>query len=133
MPTMANITIKKADGTTDVVWTALASSSGDGSPAVWRNNTVGTTVAERPTLSVSARANGSGTARRVNGAFHWPVSAAATDGSVTIKGDSPGSFTFLAPQNLTQADINERAYQFGNLVATAIIKASMAEGLAPRA
>lgn len=133
MPTMANITIKKADGTTDVEWTALASSSGDNSPAVWRNNTVGTTVAERPTLSVSARANGTGTARRVNGVFHWPVSVVATDGSVTIKGDSPGSFTFLAPQNLTQTDINERAYQFGNLIAAAIIKESMAEGLAPRA
>lgn len=132
MPNMANIVIKKADGTTDVTWTAIAAAGGDGIPAVWRNNSVGTTVAERPNLQASAKWNGPGTARRVNVAMSWPMSVTAPDGTVTITGNSPGSATFLAPQNMSAAEIKERAYQFGNLIASAIIKACFEEGYAPR-
>jgi hypothetical protein len=39
MPTMASITVKKADGTTDIVYDALAASGGDNSPAAWRQDT----------------------------------------------------------------------------------------------
>lgn len=35
MPNMANITVKKADGTTDVVYTALTPSAGDKTSARW--------------------------------------------------------------------------------------------------
>lgn len=45
MPTLANITIKKADGTTDVVYTAIAGAAGDNTPAMFRNETIGTTLA----------------------------------------------------------------------------------------
>lgn len=38
MPQMANITVKKADGTTDVVYTALTPAGGDNSPARWSAN-----------------------------------------------------------------------------------------------
>lgn len=43
MPTMANITVKKADGTTDIVFDAIAGSGGDTSAARWRQDT-GNTV-----------------------------------------------------------------------------------------
>ncbi|DAD50928.1 coat protein [ssRNA phage SRR6049586_1] len=33
MPAIANITVKKNDDTTDIVWTAVQPSSGDGTPA----------------------------------------------------------------------------------------------------
>lgn len=39
MPTMANLTVKKYDGVTDIVYDALSASGGDGSPAVWRQDT----------------------------------------------------------------------------------------------
>lgn len=133
MPTLANITIKKADGTTDVVYSAIAGAAGDNVPAIFRNNTVGTTLAERPTLLVKSTSNSPRTARRVRGDFAWPTVTTDAAGNKTITGRSTGEFSFLAPQNQDAAIIKEQAYQFANLVASAIVKASMEEGYAPRA
>lgn len=132
MPSLANITIKKADGTTDVVYTAVAGSSGDGSPAIFRNDNVGTTLAERPTLLVKTTSNGPKTARRLRGDFSWPIVTTDSGGNKTINGRMAGDFSFLVPQNQTVEVIQEQAHQFGNLVASAIIKASAVEGYAPR-
>lgn len=132
MPTMANITIKKADGTTDVIWTALQASAGDSMPATWRNNTVGTTLAQRPTFSVSSKWNGPKTGRRTTGNYAWPITQTDSTGNVVVVGVNPASFSFLSVQNQDPALIKEQAYQFANLVANAIIKASMEEGYAPR-
>lgn len=132
MPSLANITIKKADGATDVVYTAVAGSSGDGSSAVFRNNTVGTTLSERPTLLVKTTSNGPKTARRLRLDYSWPIVRTDVGGSVTVVGRMTGDASFLIPQNQTIALISEQAHQFGNLVASAIIKASAVEGYAPR-
>lgn len=132
MPSLANITIKKADGTTDVVYTAVAGSSGDGSPAIFRNDTVGTTLAERPTLLVKTSSNGPKTARRLRADYSWPVVSTDGGGNKTIVGRMTGDASFLIPQNQTIELISEQAYQFGNLIASAIIKASAVEGYAPR-
>ena len=132
MPSLANITIKKADGTTDVVYTAVAGSSGDGSPAVFRNNTVGTTLSERPTLLVKASSNGPKTARRLRVDYSWPTVSTDAGGNKIVVGRMTGDASFLIPQNQTVELITEQAYQFGNLIASAIIKASAAEGYAPR-
>lgn len=133
MPTLANITIKKADGTTDVVYTAIAGAAGDNVPAIFRNNTVGTTLAERPTLLIKSASNGPRTARRIRGDFAWPTVTTDSGGNKTITGRTTGEFSFLAPQNQDATVIKEQAYQFGNLIASALIKASMEEGYAPRA
>ena len=132
MPTLANITIKKADGTTDVIYTAIAGAAGDGAPAVFRNNTIGTTLAERPTLLIKASSNGPKTSRRVRGDFSWPTVTTDAGGNLTVTGRASGEFSFLAPQNQDVAIIKEQAYQFGNLIASTLIKASMEEGYAPR-
>lgn len=132
MPNMANITIKKADGATDVVYTAIAGAAGDGTPAVFRNNTVGSTLAERPTLLVRATSNGTKTARRVRGDFSWPIVATDAGGNKTITGRMTGETSVLVPQNQDPLVIKEQAYQYGNLIASAIIKASFEEGYAPR-
>lgn len=132
MPTMANITIKKADGTTDVVWTALQASAGDSAPAIWRNNTVGTTLAQRPTLQLQSKWNGPRTGRRISGVFAWPLTHTDGSGNVSVIGVSPGNFSFLAVQNQDANALKEQAYQFGNLIASAIIKQCMEEGYSPR-
>jgi transcriptional regulator of met regulon len=36
MPAMANITVKKADDTTDVIYVAISPSAGDKVPAIWQ-------------------------------------------------------------------------------------------------
>lgn len=48
MPTLSNITVKKNDGTTDVIYTGVAPSAGDKSPAVLRNNSLGSAAAFHP-------------------------------------------------------------------------------------
>lgn len=131
MPSLANITIKKADGTTDVVYTAIAGAAGDGVPAVFRNNTVGQTLSERPTLLLKAAFNGPKTARRLRGDFAWPT-VRDVGGERTITGRMSGDFSVLIPQNQDPALIKEQAFQFGNLIASTLIKASMEEGYAPR-
>lgn len=132
MPALSNIIVKKADGTTDVTYTAITGAAGDGSPALFRNNTVGTSPAERPNITIGARWNGPRTARRVDCNFAWPTISTDMGGKKTVSGKFTGMATFSAPQDQDVTAITEAAYQFGNLVAAAIVKASFAEGLAPR-
>lgn len=132
MPKLDNITVKKADGTTDVIYTALAGASGDNSPAIFRNNAVGTTVAERPTILIGSKSNGPKTARRVDVNFSWPL--VETDAALrkTVTGRMTGTCSVLIPQNQDVAVINEQAFQFANLIGSAVAKACFVEGYAPR-
>lgn len=132
MPTLAAITVKKADGTTNVVYTAIAGSAGDQNPAVFRNDSVGTTVAERPTVLVKSASNGPRTARRVSVDFAWPTTTQDAAGNKVVTGRMSGSTTVLIPQNQTAAVISEQCAQFCNLMAAALIRASFEEGYAPR-
>lgn len=132
MPIMADIVIKKADNTTDVTYTALQAAGGDGIAARWANKTVGTTPAEYPSFAVKAQSNGPATSRRVTGTFRWPATQQDSGGNIVIAGGGNGSFTYLMPQNLPSTTIKEQAYQFGNLIASAIIKQTIEEGFAPR-
>lgn len=132
MPNMANIVIKKADGTTDVTYTALTPSSGDKTFARWACKTVGATPAQNPQLSVKAESNGSGTARRVTGSFFWPTVSTDAGGNVVVNGGANATFSILIPQNQAGATIKEQAYQFGNLVANLLIKECMESGFAPQ-
>lgn len=131
MPALQDISIKKKDGTTDVVYTAVQGAAGE-NPAVFRNNTVGTTIAERPTLLVKAQSNGNGTARRVRVDFSWPLVSTDAGGNKVITGRMTGEASVLIPQNQNVATIGEQAYQFGNLLGNAVLKASFEEGYAPR-
>lgn len=132
MPSMASITVKKADGTTDVVYTAIAGAAGDNSPAVFRNNTVGTTLAERPTLLISSKSNGTRTGRRIDVNYSWPITSEDAGGNLVVSGRMTGTASVLVPQNQTTAVIAEQAYQFGNLMGSALMKASFDEGYSPR-
>lgn len=132
MPAFGNIVIKKSDGTTDVTYTGVTASSGDKTPAVWLCRSVGTTPAEQPRLTVTAEPTGTGTARRVRGTYTWPKVQTDAGGNKVVRGGTQGAFSLTVPQDFVSADIKEQAYQFGNLLASALIKASLEEGYAPR-
>jgi hypothetical protein len=132
MPTLANITVKKNDGTTDVIYTAVAGAAGDNTPAVFRNNTVGTTFAERPTLLVTSKSNGPKTGRRVSMDFSWPITSQDAGGNKIVTGRMTGTCSVLIPQNQDVAVINEQASQFSNLLGSVLVKDSLKEGFAPR-
>lgn len=131
MPNMANIVIKKADGTTDVTYTAASPAAGDKSPAVWKNASVGTILAARPTFSITLMDNGTKKARRARTTFLWPKTRTDTAGNVSVVGGASGESSHLIPQDMTSAEIAEYVAQFANLLASALIKQSLNDGYAP--
>lgn len=131
MPNMANVTVKKADGTTDVVYTQATPAAGDKSPAVWKNHTVGTTVAQRPTLTIMSADNGTRKARRIRSTYYWPKTRLDSGGNVIIQGGITFEVSALIPQDMTPTEIGEAVAQQANLQASALLKSVYVEGYAP--
>lgn len=132
MPSMANITIKKDDGSTDVTYTAVVASGGDKSPAIWRNNSASGTPGQRPELRVSSRNNGDNTARRVEIQFTYPSVYTDTATSTTKVGARANfSGSFVMPGTMPDADAAEFGAQIGNLIAASLIEDSITVGFAP--
>jgi len=131
---MASITVKKADGTTDIVFDNLAASGGDNSPAVWRQDTgaaAGLPVGLRSLFRVSSKWNGPKTARQVTFEFTQPY---AVQDSTTTKYSATDRVVFngvvTLPQAIPAANLNE-VVQVLNLLASTLIKSAVQAGYAP--
>lgn len=135
MPTMASMTVKKYDGTTDIVYDALSSSPGDGSPAVWRQDTgatAGLPVGLRKVFKLWTQWNGPKTARQMK--FNFVVPYAVQDSTTTLYSARDrvvfdGIVTI--PQGIPSTEINEAVYQGLNLLANSLVKSAGAAGFAP--
>lgn len=132
MPAASNITVKKNDGTTDVVYTLVQASAGDKIAALWRNLTVGTAAIHRPWYSLMSFFNGPKTARKVAVEYQYPMLATGTDGKVNVV----DKFIFRAPEiiiplGMSDADLNEAVSQCCNLIAAAATKDTLKSGFAP--
>lgn len=122
MPDMAPITVKKNDGVTDQVWSKVQASSGDRSPAVWRNTSVGSAPAFNPEIRATSRPNSDLSVRRLSISAGWPQSVVGTDG-VTKKVNTFGfNGEFVVPQGMPDADRYEAASQFCHALATVLFK-----------
>lgn len=131
MPTLANLTVKKNDGTTDIVYTGVQPSSGDGSPAIWKSATVGNAPAHQPELRLVARDAKKGASRALRGTFKYPqIATNSTTGITSVIGVASGAVDWELPKSMAVIDINEFAAQFGNLMAQALIKACVQAGYA---
>lgn len=128
MPNMANITVKKADNTTDVVYTAASPSAGDKVAAVWKNHTVGTVLGARPSFSLTASDNGTKKARRLRSSFIWPKARTDMSGNVIVSGGASSESSHLIPQDMTSTEIAEYVAQYANLMASALIKQCLNDG-----
>ncbi len=131
MPQMADITVKKNDGTTDIVFTAMIPSAGDKSAAIWRSNTVGTAPALRPEMQCISQSNGPKTARRVNLKFSYPSLVTGSDGKVNVADRAIIEISAVIPQGMADADTNEAVSQGLNLAASTLIKSTVKAGFAP--
>lgn len=129
MPQMADITVKKADGTTNIVYSALTPSSGDKSPAVWWAKAVSTIPKHRPMFSILTKDNGPRTARHVSGVFKFPATS-VVGGVETQMATVPISFEGTLPTTIDAAVVKEAVYQFGNLLVAALVRAQLEEGYA---
>lgn len=121
MSTIGNLSVKKTDGTTDIVWTAITGSAGDKVPALWRSNTVGANIAVRPDFRLSARSSGQSDAvvRRVQAEFFYPEFV-TIDSQQKVVNKAWGSFSFNAPTAMADANRAEASYQFVNLLKAVI-------------
>lgn len=129
MPSLANITIKKHNGTTDIIWTGLQRSAGDKSPAVYRSDTVSTIPANRPKAEVTSRDNAKGTTRIMEVNINFPV-LATINGVETIVADQPMKLFVPVLQGVDSAQVNEAVSQGLNLISSAHIRAQILEGYA---
>lgn len=133
MPSMASITVKKNDGTTDIVYDALSASAGDTVPAQWRQDTGNSNpMGLRPMIRMTSQDNGPKTARRVRVSGSYPFTYTDTTTSL-VKADDKVVLEFNAvlPGAISSSAINEAVAQFINMLDSTLIVASTQAGYAP--
>lgn len=133
MPQIANIVVKKADGTTDITYTAVTPAAGD-APAVFKSQSVGTSAGQQPELRMSSRGRivKGNPYRDVTLTYKYPKSVSnSTTGEITISEGFSAVINIHANQTLNAADLKEAAYQLGNLLAATLVKQSVEAGYAP--
>lgn len=135
MPSMANITVKKNDGTTDIVYDALSGSAGDGSSAVWRQDTgavAGLPVGYRASLKLATKNNGPKTARVAEGVYKRPYAYQDSTTSLYSSKDSVLiEIRATLPQGMPSTELNEAVSQGLNLFASVLVKDSLKAGFSP--
>lgn len=131
MPNMADIVVKKNDGTTDITYSNLTPSAGDKTPARWASLTVSTKSSLRPTFTMSSRFNGGSTARHVTCIGKYP-SFVNISGVDTVNGNTLFTVDCVVPLQITDADINEAVAQFTNMVKSSLIQSCIKVGYAPQ-
>jgi hypothetical protein len=132
MSNIANITVKATNGTTDVVYVAKTPSSGDGVPARWRADALGTANAFKPELLMVAKDNGPKTARRLTLTYAWPQTYTDTvTGLVAVANKAPAELTMTLPVSMPDSQVNEAVDQFFNLINNSATRTAFKEGFAP--
>lgn len=120
---MANMTVKKNDGTTDIIYSAVTPSSGDKSPAIWKAQSVGTAPAHQPELRLSSRDASAGSKRALRSTFVYPQISTNTTTSITSVVDKALAATdWNFPKGMSQTDINEFVSQYANLIVATLVK-----------
>jgi hypothetical protein len=136
MPSMANLTVKKADETTNIVYDALTGAAGDGSEAVWRQDTgaaAGIPVGHRAILQMKTVHNGPRTARRAVITYSRPYS---TQNTTTSKYEAKDSVVarleMTLPTAIPASELSEGIRQFLNCVNQTLIKQAAEAGYSPQ-
>lgn len=123
MPTMANITIKKNDGTTDVVYTAVTPSSGDATAAVWKSQTVGNAPSHQPEFRLASREAAKGAKRALRCTYQYPqIATNSTTGLTSVIDKASASTDWVFPKGMSQTDINEFVSQYANMLVSTLVK-----------
>lgn len=65
MPTATNLTVKKADNTTNVTYTVISCAPGDKLPAIFRDNAFAAVAGNRPVFQIASKAVQNGKNARV--------------------------------------------------------------------
>lgn len=132
MPNMADLTIKKADGTTDVTYVALTPSGGDRIAAQWRVEAIGAVAGNRPVFTISAKSSADKQARIIEGKLSYPETFTdSTTGIVSTRLRETYAFTAIVRQDAADATTAEFAAHAANLVKHTLIQSVIKTGYAP--
>lgn len=133
MPQMADITVKAADGTTDVIFNAMTPSAGDTVPALWRAEALGFGIASnKPTFWMKTQYNGARTARRAEFKFNYPRFVTVPASSTTqVVSEIPGNLTLTLPTNVPDVIIADAYAFYVNLLSSTLVRNSVIAGFAP--
>lgn len=127
MSTAANITVKKNDGTTDVIYGVLEGRSGD-NPARWMAPALGATPATQPELRVGSRQVNGTEKGKVIATFMYPYSVVNTTTGVTsIQSKEMLRLEYTGDREIPQAVRDEAVSQGMNLLASASFKTQLKE------
>lgn len=120
MSTLASITVKKYDGTTDITFKDIDPASGD-QPAVWRSQTIGNAQVHQPEFRVSSRKRGQIVEMR--GTFRYPqIATNTTTGVTSVVRSMSGTVSANYDMGMAQVDVQEAVHQFLNLCASTLVK-----------
>lgn len=129
MPAIANITVKKNDNTTDIVWTGISPSAGDGVPAIWRSQTVGNAAAHQPELRLSAKDGSNGAKRVMRVTYVYPqISTNTTTGVTSVVDKMAFAGDWQLPKGMAATDINEACSQLAHMLASTLLKDCAKQG-----
>jgi len=129
MSSAANITVKKNDGSTDVVFSVLQGMSGV-TPAQYKAPALGATPATQPELRVHSRMSPAGVGK-VIATFMYPYSVVnSTTGITSVEKRESFRLEYSGSLDVPQAVRDEAASQGMNLLATAAFKTMLKELMA---
>jgi len=132
MPQMADITVKAANGTTDVIYANVSASAGNNVPAIWQVTALTTPASTRPELRVTSVDSKDGTKRIVRGQYRYPQTVTdSTTGIVSVFGSATGDFSLVIDKALSKDTVDQQAAQLPNLLVSALMKAVFQSGYAP--
>lgn len=132
MPSMANITVKAANGTTDVVLQQKNPSSGDGTVALWRADALASVNYAKPTVSVSARSIKNGTTRRVTERVAYPYTVTdSTTGQIKVIDTIYKKVEWDIPQGIPDTVVAEAVALGSNVEVSTLMVSVVKEGYAP--
>lgn len=128
---MNNITVKKTDGTTNVVFVAKRP-AGSGTPAVYVQDAQSLVSSFRSSFTLGDRkSQGAKGAQKVEATFNRPVTQ-VINGVETQVGSIPLAASFTIPSTLSDVENGEAVDQFLNLLSTPEVRAFIKSGFAPR-
>lgn len=131
MSTVASITVKKNDGTTDVTYTALEGRSGD-NPAKWKAPALGATPVTQPELRVGSKAVNGSDKGKVIATFLYPYSVVnSTTGVTSVVNRELFRLEYTGDNQIPSAVRDEAVSQGMNLLSSTAFKTALKELSAP--
>lgn len=127
MSTAANITVKKNDGTTDVVYFVLEGRSGD-NPARWQAPALGATPVTKPEFRVNSKVSPGSDKAKVIATFVYPYSVVnSTTGVTTVENRELFRLEYTGDNAIPSSVSDEAVSQGMNLLASAAFKTMLKE------